>query len=126
VSADIAMQLRRLTVTLPAFQYRFADEVTLHEGIAGVLDEAKIPYQREFVAGPRDRFDFLVAPWIVVEAKIKGSLSQALTQVDRYAARADVHAVVLVTTRFWGNVSTQIEQLHGKPVRVLKLRGASF
>lgn len=121
-----AMILRRLAVTLPAFQYRFADEIMLHEGIATVLDEGGIQYQREFVAGPCDRFDFLVEPGVVIEAKIKGSLSQALAQIDRYAARPDVQGVLLVTTRLWGNVGTDIEHLHGKPVRVVKLRGASF
>lgn len=120
------MILRSVAETLPRFAYRFANEVVLHEGMAQVLTEAGIEFQREVVAGPKDRFDFLVAPGIVIEAKIKGSLSQALTQIARYAARSDVTAVVLVTTRFWGNAGAKVDQLHGKPVRIIKLTGASF
>ncbi|MBY0238617.1 MAG: hypothetical protein K2X55_04820 [Burkholderiaceae bacterium] len=121
-----AMTLRRVVETLPRFAYRFADEVNLHEGMATVLEDHGIAYQREVVAGLRDRFDFLVEGGIVIEAKIKGSLSKALDQVKRYAARADVTAVVLVTTRFWGASQPQALQLHGKPVHVIKLQGASF
>lgn len=121
-----AMILRSVAETLPRFSYRFANEVALHEGMAQVLTEAGIEFQREVVAGPKDRFDFLVEPGIVIEAKIKGSLSQALTQIARYAARSDVAAVVLVTTRFWGGAGTKVDQLHGKPVRIIKLTGASF
>lgn len=121
-----AMMLRRVVETLPRFAYRFADEVGLHEAIAGVLADAQIEFQREVVAGPRDRYDFLVAPGIVIEAKIKGSLSKALTQVDRYAARADVTAVVLITTRFWASAGADVKTLQGKPVHIIKLQGASF
>jgi hypothetical protein len=120
------MILRRVIETLPRFAYRFADEVALHEALAGVLTSAGITFEREVVAGPRDRFDFLVAPGIVVEAKIKGSLSKALAQVGRYAARDDVAAVVLVTTRFWGAEKTGMQTIHGKPVHIVKLQGASF
>lgn len=120
------MILRSVVETLPRFAYRFANEVTLHEGMAQVLTAAGIAFQHEVVAGPKDRFDFLVAPGIVIEAKIKGSLAKALAQIDRYAARTDVTAVVLVTTRFWGSTGAHVDQLHGKPVRIIKLTGASF
>lgn len=121
-----AMLLRRTVETLPRFAYHFGDELQLHQGIADVLDGAGIRYAREVVAGPRDRFDFLVDPGIVIEAKIKGSLSKALDQVKRYAARDDVMAVVLVTTRYWGLSQPDVLQMHGKPVHVVKLQGASF
>jgi hypothetical protein len=120
------MILRSVVETLPRFSYRFATEIALHEAMAEVLTAAGIAFAREVVAGPKDRFDFLVAPGIVIEAKINGSLSQALAQIDRYAARADVTAVVLVTTRFWGGAGAKVDQLHGKPVRIIKLTGASF
>jgi hypothetical protein len=121
-----ALILRSVVETLPRFAYRFANEIALHEAMAEVLTAAGIAFEREVVAGPKDRFDFLVAPGIVIEAKINGSLSQALGQIDRYAARADVTAVVLVTTRFWGRGGAAVDQLHGKPVRIIKLTGASF
>lgn len=119
------MLLRAVVETLPRYAYRFADEAQLQAGIAEVLSDAGIPFVREHVAGPRDRFDFLVDGGIVIEAKTKGSLSQALAQVRRYAARPDVSAVVLVASRFWA-ATTPITELHGKPIRVVRLRGDFF
>lgn len=118
--------LRRVVELLPRFAYRFGNEVALHEGIAQVLNQHGVEFQREVVAGPADRFDFLVEPGIVIEAKVKGSLPQALRQVARYAARDDVQAVILVSSRFWSRSNAMPEALHGKPVRVVHLRGAAF
>lgn len=120
------MLLRRLTELLPRYAYRYGNEIELHQGIAEVLTHAQISFEREYVAGPDDRFDFLVEPGIVIEAKVKGSLSKALPQIRRYAARGEVAAVVLVTTRFWGGWGGALTELHGKPVRIVQLRGAAF
>lgn len=117
--------LRSIVETLPRYRYRFADEAQLQAGIADVLVQAGIPFEREHVAGPRDRFDFLVPGGIVIEAKTQGSLSQALSQVRRYAARPDVSAVVLVACRFWATVAP-VDELYGKPVRIVRLRGDAF
>lgn len=117
------MLVRRIIETLPRFAYRFADEIELHGAIADVLSAAQIPFAREVVAGPRDRFDFLIPDGIVLEVKVKGSLPEALHQIARYAARTDVLTVVLVTTKLWGRSSMEI---HGKPVHVLKIKGAAF
>lgn len=121
-----AMVLRRIVTELPRYAYRYANEIELQSGIADVLTKSGITFEREVIAGPRDRFDFLVASGIVIEAKIKGSLSQALAQVDRYAARDDVTAVILVATRFWAFGHGGASTLRGKPVRIVKLTGASF
>lgn len=115
----------RIAELLPRYAYRFTDEISLHEAIAHVLTGARIAHQREFVAGPADRFDFLIEPGIVIEAKIKGSLPTALRQIARYAARDDVTGIVLVSTRFWGNVAMP-ESINGKPTRLVRLRGDSF
>ena len=121
------MLLRRVMETLPRFTYRFSNEVELHLAMAAVLDGAGIEYQREVVAGPRDRFDFLLPSGIVIEAKVKGSLSPALIQCARYLARADVSVVLLVTTRFWGrSVGPQYVTKAGKTVHTIQLKGASF
>lgn len=118
--------LRCVVETLPRYRYRFSDEISLHEGIAQVLTDAKIPFDREYVAGPQDRFDFLIPPGIVIEAKIKGSLASAAHQIDRYAARDDVAAIVLATTRFWAGSARLVPTLRGKPLRMVRLLGASF
>lgn len=115
----------RIAALLPRFSYRHGSEIQLHEGIEGVLLGAGIEFQREVVAGPADRFDFLCPPGVVIECKVKGSMPEALRQIDRYAARPDVAAVVLVTTRFWGGGGVPA-QLHGKPVHTVKVKGAAF
>lgn len=119
--------LRRIVEDLPRFQYRFGNETELHNGIAKVLEENKIPFLREYAANAADRYDFL-CEGVVIEAKIKGSFNEAVRQCDRYSKNADVKATVLVTSRFWGR-SPPVKsdaKLQGKPFRVVQLRGMSF
>jgi len=118
-------RLKIIAQLLPRYAYRMADEKLFQDGLAEVLTVAGVGHQREYVAGPRDRFDFFVDGGIVIEAKVKGSLPAALDQIDRYAARVDVKAVILVTTKYWGAASS-VHQLRGKPVYVVKVRGAAF
>lgn len=119
--------LNRIVAELPKFAYRFANEAELHSGIAAVLDQAGIQYQHEFIAGPKDRFDFLIDTGIVIEAKIKGSLSPALIQCARYLKRDDVSVVVLVTTRTWGRVAPEYTTKDSrKPILTVALKGAAF
>lgn len=114
--------------TLPRFTYRFANEIELHRGMADVLTGAGIEFQREVVAGPRDRFDFLCSGGIVIEAKVKGSMAPALTQCARYLDREDVSVVVLVTTRYWGGsaAAKYTTKATGKTIHTIKIKGASF
>lgn len=115
---------------LPRYRYAFTGETQLHTGIADVLGREGIAFEREVIAGA-NRFDFLcgddatLGAGVVIEAKIKGSFAEALTQVARYCEVPDVSAVVLVTTRTWG-LAPQARgtlEFHGKPVRVVKLYG---
>lgn len=128
MSAETAMLLRRIEALLPRFTYRYGNELALHGAMAEVLAGAAIEFERERVAGPRDRFDFFLPPGIVIEAKVKGSLPDALRQCDRYAERDDVLAVLLVTTRLWGRTPAlkRDAELRGKPFRMITLRGAAF
>lgn len=145
------MLLRRILTELPRFTYRFANEVELHEGIASVLGNAGIAFEREVAASKRDRFDFLCASGIVLEAKVRGAYVPAMAQCVRYAELDSVSAVVLLTTRFWGGVPSLLPTSiytggrlviqapgvdpalfgpdaasSGKPIRMLKLKGQSF
>ena len=120
--------LRRIVSTLPGYSYSYRDEKQFHDGLATALSGEQIGFNREYVASPQDRFDFLCEGGVVIEAKIKGSLSEALRQVDRYCARPEVNAVVIVTTRLWG-VTRRLKEdakLHGKPVRMVMVRGQAF
>jgi len=119
------MLLRCVVELLPRFAYRFSSEAILHKGMAQVLADAGIEFEHELVAGPKDRFDFLLPGGIVIEAKVRGSMSAALEQLRRYAARDDVSAVVLVTTRYWGRAQL-VDELNGKPIRMVKLQGDAF
>lgn len=112
--------LSRLHNDLPHYGFAFTNEVQFHEGLASVLAKLGVAFQREFVAGERDRFDFLCEGGLVIEAKIKGSFSEALRQVDRYCQREDVNAVLIVATRMWarGPKFKKEGKLHGKPVRI--------
>lgn len=122
------MTLRRIVAALGSHAYRYADEHQLHDGLAVVLDQVGISYEREYIAGPKDRFDFLCDGGIVIEAKIDGSLPVALRQVGRYCARDEVAAVVLVTTRQWGRTRAlrPDASLHGKPLRLVSIRPQAF
>lgn len=111
---------------LSAHSYRFTRETDLHKGMAWVLAQAGIAFEREVVAGPRERFDFLLEGGLVIEVKVNGSLSDALLQCKRYADRPDVTAIVLVATRHWAIKAAPDLTVSGKPVRLVKLKGASF
>lgn len=114
-----------IAATISLYRYGFSSESELHAGLKQALTEGGIPFQHEFVAGPTDRFDFLIDGGIVVEAKIKGSFAQAAAQCMRYAERDDVSAVVLVATRLWA-AGDAPQMLGGKPFIVVKLAARVF
>jgi hypothetical protein len=118
--------LRRLTVALLSYRYRFASEKQLHDGIAAALDVHSIKYEREHIANKRDRFDFLCAESIVIEAKIQGSLPEAMSQVNRYCELENVQAAIIATSKKWTRGAPASYELNGKPVRILILEAQSF
>lgn len=121
------MLLRALMQVLPQFTYQYGNETQLHKGMSTVLTGAGIAFKHEHVAGPKDRFDFLCDSGIVIEAKVKGSMSPALIQCARYLDRDDVSAVVLVTTRYWGGSGALLHRTKaGKEIHVIQIKGASF
>lgn len=121
-----AILLRTIAELLMRYQYRFADEHALRDGIAEVLTGGKVDFEREFAASPENRFDFVVPPGIVIEVKVQGSLSTALHQIDRYAALPAVRAILLASTCRWGDTTVLPARLRGKPLRLVHLRGAAF
>jgi hypothetical protein len=88
------------------------DEYKLHKKIAEQLDQASIPYTREYRLGNGNRVDFLTANGIVIEAKKrKPNEKQVLAQLKRYASFPEVKAVILVIERYQGVPA----ELNGKP-----------
>ncbi len=125
MSAAVAFTMRQVAEALKRYSYRFNDEAALHRGIAEVLRQGDIEFQHEHVAGA-DRFDFLLAGGIVIEAKIKGTMAEALRQIDRYLSRDDVAGVILVTTTLWGRTPAQKPTMRGKPVLFALIGRQSF
>ena len=117
--------MRRLATELPRYRYRFADENELHDGIATVLDTIELNYQREYAASTADRFDFLLDGGVVIEAKVNGSLAQAVQQIDRYCKLEVVHGIAIVTTKRWDGVISRAK-LRGKEVAVIQVKRQSF
>ena len=120
------MRLRRVIEALPRYSYSFSNESELQHCLANALELEGVPFVREHVAGPADRFDFLIEPGIVIEVKCKGSMSQALSQCGRYLKRDDVQAVVLAAARSWAGQQPALATVSGKPLHVVKLRGRAF
>ena len=119
--------LNHLPRILKAHRFRLSHEFVLQNGIAGVLLEAGIPFEREHcLRNGRDRVDFFVdmqrEGGIALEVKVDGSLSEVTRQLHRYAQHPDVRAIVLVTTRAMHD--RMPAEMCGKPVRVIHLEGA--
>lgn len=102
----------RIVAALSARSYRALTEAEMQEGIARVLDEARIAYRREArLAG--GRVDFLIAG-VALEVKTRGSRASVLRQLARYAGGGDVAAIVLATTLRRHDIPST---LRGVPVR---------
>lgn len=134
--------IEQIANLLPRYAYRLSDETQLHAGVAQVLSSAGVEFEHERIAG-EDRYDFWCSG-VVIEAKIKGTYSEALRQIDRYVSRPDVAGVVLLTTKDWGpycslnksafrlvaNELGEVEarsghmppSLRGKPFRMVRVR----
>lgn len=73
----------------------------MQDGIEIVFSQAHIPYEREKSLSARDRPDFIIDGRIALEVKIKGTLSQALRQVYRYASHSSLSEIIVVGTPAW-------------------------
>ena len=119
---------------LLAHSFRFVTEFDLQDGIAQILDGAGLVYEREKVIDKSNRFDFWLpspeesARGTVIEVKIKGTLAQAMRQVDRYMRLPEVDGVVLATSTPWGKLLSMkdaapfMPSWGGKPFEVVRIR----
>ena len=104
--------------------YDWIDERGLQDGVADRLAQRFI-VRREKALSARDRPDCLVTHYgytVAIEAKVQGAHNAILGQLGRYAAHAEVDAVVLASRRrtLLAGVPTAI---HPPPVAVVYLGG---
>lgn len=112
----------RVLFALDSCLFRFCDEDDLQKGVAQALDNVGINYEREKVLGPQDRPDFLIDGHIALEIKVKGSVAQALRQVNRYALHEQISSVLLVGSPGWLNRVPS--SIGGKPLFSLRVTGS--
>lgn len=153
-ASETVLRLRHLCNVLNRYAYRFGNEIQLHEAMQAALQKEVIPHVRERIIGP-DRFDFFLPSalatgglipedpgglsittfdassinrgGIVIEAKIGGSVAEAVRQVERYCAHDEVQGAVIVSSRQWRAVQGKTDfTLRNKPVHMLSLRRQSF
>jgi hypothetical protein len=113
---------------LAGWRFRYAGEKELQAAIAGALDAAGVPFEREVRLGKAGTIDFLIgggAPGglgIGLEIKVGGSVADLTRQLFRYAGEDRVREVVLATTRRAHAFPDATMQ--GKPARCVVLAGA--
>lgn len=122
----IAERLLELRAHLQDFQFRFSDEVQLHQGIATALEAGGYTFEHECWLDSSSRVDFRL-DGIVIEVKVAGSYSAALAQAHRYARIPDVSAVMLATTKRWAmSDEDRLFYVAGKPVSLCPLARKVF
>jgi hypothetical protein len=117
----------RLREVLGSYRYTFANEKDLQDGLARVLFQRGIRFDREVRLPPltkddrvKDIPDFMV-DGIAVEVKVDGGLSDVTRQLHRYAQRKEVRSLLLVTSR--AALGNQPAEMNGKRLVVLTLWG---
>lgn len=76
------------------------DEYKLQTIISGCLEDAGIPFEREYRLGPRNRIDFLLPAGIGIEVK-KGKPARTLVvkQLERYTRFDRIQSIIFVIER---------------------------
>lgn len=115
------MHLSALARMVGGFNYRYGNEVQLHEALAEVLTMAGYAFEREYVLDAKNRADFWL-DGLVIEVKVDGALSEALRQVDRYIALPQVKGVLLASTQRWAAQQLDARPAwQGKPFQMVRL-----
>jgi hypothetical protein len=102
-----------------AAKFHFANEYDLQAGIAQLLTEQGVQFQREVSVAKTERLDFLTAEGIAIEVKVDGALSSVTRQLFRYAAKPEIRELILVTTRT--KHRTLPQNIQGKPLYIVHL-----
>jgi hypothetical protein len=109
--------LQYLAETLAQRRFSYTCEKDLQEGLEQVLRSLDFDFEREYMLTPRDKVDFfLKKEGIGVELKVKGSKTDVMRQLMRYATNDQVKSLVLVTT-VAKHRGIPLE-MQGKPIRI--------
>lgn len=105
-------------------RFRYDGEKDLQEGIARVLRDAGIPFQREVKLDDAGVIDFVVQGGIGIEVKVRGSLTAMTIQVHRYMRQDRIRSLLIVTTS--ARLRQVPQEMNGKPVVVCWLARGAF
>lgn len=78
-------------------RFRLGSEAALQAAIAEALTAANLAFEAEVRLAPGERIDFMVEPAIGIEAKVKCDKRAIYRQLQRYARREQVRAIILIT-----------------------------
>lgn len=125
MNSETALRMRILGIELARHYYRFGDEASLQDGIAEILKDGFVTFEREFIFDTKNRFDFWLPEGIAIEVKVKDSISDALLQADRYLRLDGVKGVLLATTCGWGRTAV-IPESYNKKLQIAYLRRSAL
>ena len=112
---DDAVPISGFIEILKSYRYSVGSEDTFQSGVEQALQCHGILFLREHHLGPEyGRIDFYVPDVKVgIELKVKGSPSQVLRQLHRYAHSPDISALILLTAR--ARLAFSPMQINGRP-----------
>jgi len=106
----------KLVELLKTYRYSVGSEDGFQRGVEQVLSEHGIAFVREHSLGREfGRIDFYLPDHQYgIELKVKGSPSQVLRQLHRYAQCPDISALILVTSR--ARLAVAPAKINGRPL----------
>lgn len=118
-----SLPLPELWSVFHTYRFTCTSEATLAAGIAKAFRTERIEFEAEVVLDARSRIDFLLAGGLGIELKVKGSATEVLAQLMRYADFEQIKSLLLVTTR--AKHLDMPDTVRGKPLRVHFIGGIS-
>lgn len=115
---------KALLEAIRATRFHYTSEDDLQRGLAALLDQVGVQYEREFYLDAHSRLDFMIEGGLGIETKIDGSASELGYQILRYLQHESVKGMLVVTTR--SSHRDLPPALEGKPVWVVYLFTSAF
>lgn len=103
-------------------RYRVGQELLLQDDIETSLRFLQIAFEREVRLAPGDRIDFLLDGGIGIEAKTRCPRRSIYRQLERYAGRDQITALILITGTALGLPAS----VKGKPLFYISTGRASL